>query len=315
MHPLESKSVFVTGGTGFIGSHLVRALTGAGARVHVLVRPGSSLSRIKELIKSVTLWEGDIRDQKAIKQSLIEINPEIIFHLAGNAQVRLMGADPEQFRTSLETNFLGTINLIRSVHESKIKLLRFIQTGGLEEYGNGPTPYDENQRESPVSLYSANQVAATHFCQMLHRLAGFPVVILRPALIYGPYQTSDFLVPALIQHCFENRDFKMTAGNQERDYLYVGDLIDAYLKTATRPEAIGEIINIGSGTKIKIRQLAEMILGLTQKKIQLITDQSLTRSSEIHHLYCRNDKAKRLLKWNPQTSLEEGLRETIARYN
>lgn len=311
---LSSIPVLVTGGTGFIGSHLVRRLLENGAKVHLLVRPKSSTWRISDLKGELQLWEGDIADSRSVAESLAGSRVEIVFHLAGNTQVRRMNTSLNQIDASMEVNLKGALNLIRGIQESGITLRCFVQTGGLEEYGNGPAPYREDQRESPVSFYSASQAAVTHFCQMLHRTLHFPVVILRPALTYGPAQSTDFFIPSLITHCLQGRHFKMTAGDQGRDFIYVGDLVEAYLKATISPQALGEVINIGSGIESKIKDVAETILKLTQKTISLEREEGLTRSSEIHHLYCRNEKAKKLLNWSPQTDLEKGLLQTIAWY-
>src|SRR5205085_2108423 len=142
----------------------------------------------------------------------------------------------------------------------ELPLQAFVQTGTFEEYGTGPVPFVEDQREEPVSPYSASKAAATHFCQMLHRSLHYPVIVLRPCLMYGPFQSADMFIPSLIDSCLRGQDFPMTSGEQTRDLSYVSDVIEAYLLAIRRPKAIGEVINIGSGQEYKIKDVAKKIV-------------------------------------------------------
>src|SRR5262249_8963765 len=163
-------------------------------------------------------------DVDVLARAMSAARPGILFHLAGVTTGRKPGDEFEQVGRALEANLKGTLNLLEAVGRGNVPIERIVATGGLEEYGAGVSPYEEAQREAPVSPYSASQTATTHFLQMLHRRLRLPVVILRPALVYGPAQAVDFLVPALIVRCLEGGDFEMTAGQQRRDLLYVEDL-------------------------------------------------------------------------------------------
>lgn len=313
MSAFSSLSVLVTGGTGFIGSHLTRRLVREGARVHLLVRPESRSWRIRDVWADVTCWQGNVTDFDSVERCITGARPAVIFQVAGATHGRGLANDLAQIDQSIEMNLKGTLNVLKAAHRCEQAVQCIVRTGGLEEYGNGKAPYDEDQRESPVSAYSASQVATTHYCQMMGRGLGLPIVTLRPALTYGPAQSTSFLVPALILHCLEGRDFEMTSGEQGRDYVYVEDVVDAYLRAALTPEARGEVINIGSGREYRIRDVAERILRLTEAAIRLQTGRS-PRPCEIQHLFCRIEKAARILGWSPRTALEEGLAYTIAWY-
>lgn len=225
-----------------------------------------------------------------------------------------MTRDAELIEPMIDTNIKGTINLLRGIIEEKIALECFINTGTSEEYGDGTAPFREDQREIPVSPYSASKVATAYFCQMLHKSMGLPIITLRPFLTYGPYQDTDMFIPSLIQHCLEGKDFPMTEGDQTREFNYVDDIVDAYLLAATNPNAIGEIINIGNGIEYSIRDVAEKIVNMMGNPIQLLIGTLPKRAGETNHFFCNNEKAQKLLGWSPQIGLDEGLERTINRY-
>jgi nucleoside-diphosphate-sugar epimerase len=228
--------------------------------------------------------------------------------------MRKVDRDVKMLTPSVDINLIGTLNFFKALEALKISPQVFVQIGSQDEYGLSKVPYQEDQREKPTSPYSTSKLAATHFCQMLHRSLGYPNVIIRPCLIYGPAQATDMFIPMLIHTCFANKDFPMTSGEQTRDFGYVGDVVDGILLAAQTPKAIGEIINIGTGEEVSIKNVALKIVELTKSKTQLQFGVVPKRASEIEHLYCDNSKAKQLLGWSPKISLEAGLKETIEWY-
>ena len=136
---------------------------------------------------------------------------------------------------SVEANLAGTLNIAAAAASTGVQ--RLLRAGGLEEYGNGPAPFSEEQRESPISPYSASQVAAAHYWQMLQRHVDVSLVTLRLALVYGPGQSPDFLVPSLIRSCSHRRRLRDDGGEQTRDLLFVDDAADAFVAAATCPHA------------------------------------------------------------------------------
>lgn len=310
-YSFAGKRVLVTGANGFIGSHLARRLVSEGAEVHILMREEGNTSRINDILKKITVWNGDISDYGSVRFCIKNSRPEIIFHLAAMKNV---DRDIALIDTMIETNLKGTLNLLRAIYEEKILLKCFINTGSSEEYGDGEVPFDETQREIPVSPYSASKVAATYFCQMYHKSIGLPIVTLRPFLTYGPDQGFDMFIPSLIMHCIRNEDFRMTSGEQTRDFIFIDDIIEAFLLAASMPEAIGEILNIGTGKENRIKDVAAMIINMTGSPIKLIFGSLEKRPGETDHFFCDNRKAEALLGWGPKTGLKEGLRKTIEWY-
>jgi UDP-glucose 4-epimerase len=311
MKSLKNKEVLVTGAAGFIGSHLTRRLLEEGAEVHVFLRKDSNQFRIRDFIGNLTVWYGDLRDYTSICSCIKNSKPQIIFHLAALRNVK---RDPELIEPMIDVNIKGTINLLRGIIKEKITLECFVNTGSSEEYGYGSVPFNEDQKEIPVSPYSASKVAVVYFCEMLYRTMGLPTVTLRPFLTYGPYQDIDMFIPSLIYHCIEGKDFPMTEGVQTREFNYIDDIIEAYLLAACCPKALGEIINIGNGIEYRIKDVAKKIVHIMGESIRLLICALPKRAGEIEHVFCSNEKAKRLLEWSPRINLDEGLERTIDWY-
>jgi nucleoside-diphosphate-sugar epimerase len=308
---LQGIKILVSGGTGFIGSHLVKHLLEANAKVFVIVRKNSSTHRISDVLEKIQIIEGDLTNENSIFQALQIAQPEYIFNVAG---VRKVDRDIRLLGPSLDINLNGVLNFFKGILKLDLPIKGFVQTGTFEEYGNGSVPFVETQREEPVSPYSASKLAATQFCQMLYKSLKYPVTVLRPCLMYGPHQEKDMFIPLLIDACLKNQDFPMTTGQQTRDIAYVEDIVEAYLKCIDCPGAVGEVINIGTGREIQIKELAKIIVNLTQSKTNLLFGSVPTRIAEVKRLFCNNLKAKQILNWEPRISLEEGLIKTIKWY-
>lgn len=277
--------------------------------MHVLHRPDGTLSRLEGL-RTIRFWGCDLLDADRLDAVLGSVQPQTIYHLAGDSRLRHLDPTLSGVKESIERNIRSSINLFVAANAHLPDLALLIRPGGLEEYGRGPVPYIESQREQPVSPYSASQVAVTHYLQMLAPHLRYRALIVRPALIYGPAQSPSFFIPALIEHCLQGRDFSISSGHQGRDLLYVDDLIDALLLLLEAPLPGGEILNIGAGREYLMADVAASIIRRTGAKINLIRDKTL-KSGQVDHLYCSNDKAKELLSWHPLVDLEEGLQRTI----
>ncbi len=307
----RGRRILVTGATGFIGSHLVARLVREGAEVHAFVRRGGSLARLEPVRNSLRIWDGDIADATTIHEAITEARPDVVYHLAADTGVRQLGNGWAGVDRSLRVNLEGTLNVLRATIEVAQPAAAFIRTGGLEEYGDGPTPATETQRERPISPYSASQVAATQYCDMLQRSTETSIVTVRPALTFGPGQSTEFFIPSLIRHCLANEDFLMTDGAQRRDLLYVDDLVDALRQCATRARDVRGVINIGTGVETTMREVAESIVRLSGTSARLHVGALTRRAEDLQHQVACVDRAGAVLDWTPRISLADGLRRTI----
>lgn len=301
--------VLVTGATGFIGHHLCAALIRAGAHVYALRRPASSLQWWFSSHDRVEWLEADIQDTGNLTQAIRTARATRIFHLAAATSVE------RGFQTADEmiaTNLQGTINLLRALEGMDYEC--FVQTGSAEEYGTGEAPFQESDPLQPVSSYSASKAAATLFCEMFHRVLDCPIVILRPFLVYGPGQPANKLIPQTILAALNNQSFPMTSGRQTREFTFIDDVINGYLRAAVTPSAIGHTINLGTGESMPVIDVVRLIINFAGSTIQPDIDALPTRPGEIWSYQCDNTKARTLLGWSPHISLPDGLRKTILWY-
>jgi nucleoside-diphosphate-sugar epimerase len=299
------NNLLVVGGTGFIGRHLVRKAIEYNYNVIVL----SSQKHIDKLhSQNITYITANIRDVKQLKRVLFKREIHYVVNLAGYIDhVNFMSGG----YSVIDTHFNGVLNLVRCLDWSKIK--GFVQTGSSDEYGNLKAPQSENQRERPISSYSLGKVAANQFLQMLNREEGFPIVLLRLFLVYGPGQDEKRFIPQIIRGCLKGESFPVSLGEQLRDFCYIEDVVQGILSAMKCSDAYGEIINIASGDPVKIRKVIEIIQNRIGKgspqfgKIKY-------RKGENMALYADISKAEKILFWQPATNLSKGIDKTISYY-
>ena len=212
----------------------------------------------------------------------------------------------------MEENLFGTLNLIEACVD-KPYIQRFVAIGTCEEYGQVKPPFHEAMRESPVSAYSLSKASVTHLLQTFYRTHHFPAVVLRPSLAYGPGQSTDMFLPALIETLLIGKRFGMSAGEQTRDYVYRDDLIEAVLLASTRPEAIGKVINVSSGVPVLLKEIARLTALTIDKDAENLLDIGKMdyRANEIMDYVAGYQLAENILGWRPRTTLHDGLTATV----
>lgn len=293
--------VLVTGGSGFIGHHLIKALIDSGAKINVVSRKDIHLP------SGISLYKGDLSDPIFVNECIMKCNPTTIFHLAANKERSVLFS---AFSRGIENNLTASLNIFEAANKLE-GLNSIVVLGTAEEYGNNNCPFVEDMRELPVSAYSFSKMCVTKLCEVVCFLYRMPVVIMRASLAYGPGQSTDMFLPALIKSLIGNKAFPMTAGEQTRDFIYVSDLVDAIIKAAQSEKLIGRVTNVGSGFSVKLKDVAlrvERMLGRSGM-VQLGTLDY--RQGEIMDYVVDNSKIKELLGWFPKVSLEEGLMRTI----
>lgn len=304
MSEFKEKKVLVTGANGFIGYHLTKRLITEGARVNAFMHTREK--RIKQLEDNCSIFSVSLTDKDRVDGLIKEIRPEIIFHLAAAVNVN---RDAELIGDMMNVNFQGTVNILDAL--TNVGYDCFINTGTCEEYGDNPVPFKEDQCPRPVSPYSVSKASCTLYCSMLSKTRNYPIVTLRPFLTYGPFQISRMLIPDTIMKVLKKEEFKMTKGEQTREFNFIDDIIDGYLKAAITPEARGEIFNIGNGREYTIKEVVMRILDILGNPIIPSIGALPYREGETWHFYCDNSKAKKILNWTPKVDLMEGLKITI----
>ncbi|MFA6434764.1 MAG: GDP-mannose 4,6-dehydratase [Elusimicrobiales bacterium] len=309
----RKKKVLVTGGSGFIGSHLVERLCRLGAEVTVLVEytPYNDLGLLKilpkEILAGLKLAAGDLRDPELTKK--IAAKKDIIFNLGALVGIPYSYANP---REVFEVNALGTLNLLLAARDAGAK--KIVTTSTSEVYGTALyTPIDESHPLQAQSPYSASKIAADKVAEAFCKTYGMPVATIRPFNTYGPRQSDRAIIPTIIIQALKKKEIKLGSCAPRRDLTYVSDTVEGFIKIAQSPRSTGQVINIGTGKDISIGELAKTILSLMGKdlKITAAAQRKRPQKSEVMRLLCDNKKAKELIGWEPKVSLETGLKKTI----
>ena len=309
----KDKSVLITGAGGFIGSHLTEHLVELGANIRAFIRYNSrndwGLLELlpREKLNNIAVIMGDLKDADAVRYAVKDI--DIILHLGSLIAIPYSYVHP---RETIETNIMGTLNVLTAAKENGIE--KFIHTSTSEVYGTARyVPIDENHPLQGQSPYSASKIGADKIAESFYRSFNLPVAIIRPFNTFGPRQSARAVIPTIITQALTKGKIFLGYLHPTRDYTYVKDVVEGFIKVAESPKSVGEDINIGSNFEISIGDLTEKIISLIGKNAEIVTDSSRTRppKSEVERLWCDNTKAKRLLGWSPTTSLDEGLKKTI----
>ena len=309
----KSAHVLVTGAAGFIGSHLVERLTSEGAMVKAFVRYNSRndigmLRFLPEHIKSeINIFRGDLRDADALQNAMRGV--DMVFHLAALIAIPYSYDHP---REVAENNILGTLNILMAAREFKTR--RIIHTSTSEVYGTARyVPIDELHPLQGQSPYSASKIGADKLVESFNRSFDLPTVIVRPFNTYGPRQSSRAVIPDIISQALFGNEVRLGNLEPSRDFTYVLDTVDGFLRAAPAEKLIGSECNLGNDQTIRIGELAEKIIAMTGRKIEIVYDPKRDRpkQSEVMKLWASNQKALELMGWQPTIPLEKGLRLTM----
>ncbi len=211
-----------------------------------------------------------------------------------------------------QVNTIGTLNVLSAARETRPR--RVVLTSTSEVYGTARyVPIDEDHPLQAQSPYAASKIAADKLGEAFHHSYDLPVSIARPFNTFGPRQSLRAVIPTIIAQTLHGGGISLGATSPTRDFTFVKDTAHGIVRCAVVREAIGEVINFGTGQEVSIGDLAMQIASLMNRDLKILTDEKRLRpeSSEVHQLCCNNTKAERLLAWKPRFSLEEGLRQTI----
>ena len=308
-----NKGVLVTGAGGFIGSHLVEALVQQGAQVRAFVRynsrgdPGLLSLLPQAVMGSLEIIGGDLRDLPAMTEAMRGV--DTVFHLGALIAIPYSYKHPAEV---VETNILGTLNVLLAGKETGVR--RIMHTSTSEVYGTAlRVPIDETHPLQGQSPYSASKIGADKLAESFYRSYDLPVVTVRPFNTYGPRQSARAVIPTMITQALTQP--MMYLGNLEarRDLTYVTDTVAGFLRAAEVPTVEGETFNLGSGNEVRIGDLAEEIIFLIGKAVEIQVDPTRLRpeKSEVQRLLSDNRLARERLGWAPSVDLHSGLLQTI----
>jgi nucleoside-diphosphate-sugar epimerase len=297
--------VLVTGAAGFVGAVLCRRLLAKGFGVHALLRDPRRSWRIADVLPDIHVHEVDIRDEERLSRTVRAIRPEIVYHLA------TYGAYPHQTDAdaTIQTDIVGTWNLLKAMLTVDYRV--FVNTGSSSEYGFKQYAMRETDLLEPNSYYSAAKCAQSLLCQHVARTEKRPVTTFRLFSAYGPYEEPTRLVPTLIRRCLAGQPLDLVSPEVARDFVFVEDVVDAYLRIDALAKLSGEIINIGTGVQHTIRDIVETVLRETNATVECRWGSLESRIWDTSIWVADCTKSRRLLDWRPRTPLEDGIRLTV----
>jgi nucleoside-diphosphate-sugar epimerase len=300
-----SEPIAITGATGFIGAHLMDALRREGYAAVGLSRTCSAAGHSQEDVQS-RIRQVDVRDRDALRHFFIQEKPATLFHLAGTrGRDDIRGAEA----ACTELNVKATANLIELALQFGIR--RIVLVGSAEEYGNQPGPLHEALPLAPETVYGKSKARATLLAKQMYEEQGCPVVVVRPFSVFGPGQSVDMFLGEAASSAVAGSVFRMSGGDQRRDFVFIDDVVGGLLKAASVKGVEGRIINLGSGIARRLREVAELIWRMTQSPAPLLIGAREAAPQELCDTWADTTLARTVLGWRPETGFEDGLRQTI----
>lgn len=302
--------VLVTGATGFIGSHVVHELVTQGVDVHVFVRKTSSLSRLSDVRKKITIYKGDLSDKTSVEKVVKRVKPKGIFHFGVASVVSGLGVDA---KSMIATNFLGTVNLINAV--APLKYDFFVMTGSFLEYGFKKHPIREEEVCNPNEIYGITKLASTLYGSAHALSEQKPIVVCRLFTPYGPYNDPARLTHRIIERALNNKDIQLTNPQVSRDFVYIDDIVELLLEVASHASKhAGQIFNVGSGVRTKLEDVVSYIVKTMSSKSVAKWGAFRAVSYDSDAWQADMKKTYSHFSWRPKTSLKMGIDKTIAHF-
>jgi NAD dependent epimerase/dehydratase len=307
--------ILITGADGFIGSHLTEAAVRAGHEVRAFVLYNSFnswgwLDGCAEDVKGkFEVFAGDVRDPNGVRSAMEKC--DAVLHLAALIAIPYSYHSPD---TYVDTNVKGTLNIVQAARQ--LGVAKVVHTSTSEVYGTARfVPITEDHPLQGQSPYSASKIGADQIAMSFFSSFGTPVAILRPFNTYGPRQSARAVIPTIITQIASGRkEIKLGSLHPTRDFNYVADSVAGFLAALESPSCIGEVINLGSNFEISMGDTAQTIADVMGTKIEIVSDVQRLRpeKSEVERLWASNDKARKLLSWEPSYGGLDGFRRGIA---
>jgi len=311
---LNYSRILVTGGAGFIGSHIVDRLLQEGFEVIVLDNLSTGrITNVKHHLKNkrFKMIKGDVREEKILRKALKGV--EAVIHEAAISSVEESIKDP--IKTN-DINLNGTLNLLNLSVKEGVK--RFVFASSASVYGDLSPPLREDSQPKPISPYAVSKLSGEYYCKIFHKIYRLETICLRYFNVYGPRQRNNqysSVIMNFINSIKKNKPLVIFGdGLQTRDFIYISDVVEASIIALKSKEGVGEVFNIATGKPITINELAQIIIELSEKN-NLIPIHAEPRKGDIRHSYADIEKAERILKFKAKVSLEEGLKSVITSEN
>lgn len=305
-----SGIALVTGGAGFIGSHIASALAARGASVRVIDNLSTGrLENIESISSKVDFIRGDLADEATVRQAVADV--ELIFHEAALPSVPRSVANPRETHLACVE---GTFNLLLAARESRVR--RLIYAASSSAYGDQPTlPKVESMRPEPLSPYAAAKLVGEYYCQVFTRTYNLETICLRYFNVFGPRQDPGSPYSGVVSRFINflmkgERPVIYGDGKQSRDFTYISNAVDANMRAAETDKGIGEVINIANGERVTINQLFHLLRTITDRP-DIEAQYQEARTGDILHSLADVSRARELLGFTPAIGLKQGLKATV----
>ena len=301
--------ILITGGTGFVGANLTRRLLKQGHEIHLLVRPNYKSWRIKDIKPDLRLHGITLEDKAALHQRIRRIKPDRIFHLAVHGAYSYQN----NLQQTIDTNIIGTVNLLQACMKTGFEV--FVNTGSSSEYGYKDYPPTETEWLEPNSYYAVTKASATLFCRYIAQSQNLRIPTLRLYSVYGAYEEPDRLMPTLIERGLKGELPPLVNPKTARDYVYIDDVIEAYLLAAMMNTAeLGAIFNVGTGIQTSLRDVVETACRVLKIKAKPQWGSMPDRQWDTTVWVADNRKIKDELGWTPDYTFEQGFKAMVNWY-
>lgn len=311
MSEIRGRRCLVTGAGGFIGSHLVERLAGDGAKVRALVHYNALGSQgwldASPARESVEIVAGDVGDRESVLRAAEGV--DVILHLAALVGIPYSYRAPASY---VRTNVEGTLNVLSAAREHGAA--RVVVTSTSEVYGTARrVPMDEGHPLQAQSPYAASKIASDKLAESFWLSFQVPVVTVRPFNTFGPRQSARAVIPTVIRQALGGSTVRLGNLGPTRDFNFVQDTVDGFVRAAATDGIEGETFNVGSGRETSIREVVEKVGGILGKELAVVEESARVRSpgSEVERLLADPTRARSRLGWRPMVDLEEGLRRTV----
>lgn len=309
MKYFRNKKVLITGGAGFIGSHLVKRLVNAKAKVSVVVKYNSIINcpRLLGVWDKIKIIESDLRNLDSV-DSLKKLKFDYIFHFAAYNHV---GDSFRHVTENINSNLFSTINLLD--HGPQFE--KFIHIGSSEIYGlQKKVPFNVNEVPVPMSPYALAKYSSELYARLKSRQSRNNLVCIRPFNTFGPYQSEKAIIPEMIIKCLLGKEIKTTSGEQTREFNYIDNIIDGILLLCKKVKHMDKPINLGSNNPIKIKDLVKKIHKYTKSESILKIGAIKHRPNEIWKMQAENKFVTKDAGWKPAISFDQGLLNCVDWY-
>jgi len=296
----------ITGATGFIGTNIVRQLIKQEQGVAVIVRDKRLNWRLNDIASKLDIYECDLLSN-SLGDLVEKIRPDFIFHLATYGML----AKEDDSCKMIDINLKGTINLVNAAKKISLKL--FINTGSCFEYGNKSNPMKETDFLEPLNDYSVIKSAVTLYCQKEAIRSGIPIINFRLFTPYGYFEDNHRLIPSVVRSAIVNEPIKVSVPESVRDFVFIEDVVNAYIQAVKMSLPNGSIFNIGSGRQYNVGQIIKIILRLSKSNSKVLWGAVRKQDRYIEPTTLRADlsKTRKMLQWSPRDTIWEGLGKTI----